>query len=53
LLRSTNNDEKAEGAKELELAKALMRETGATLFETFINDTSVAERSRIISTRAS
>jgi tetratricopeptide (TPR) repeat protein len=50
LLRSTNNDEKAEGAKELELAKAVMRGTGATRFETFINDTSVAQRSRIIST---
>src|SRR5438477_2849692 len=53
LLRSTNNDDKTDGAKELALAKALMRDIGVTLFETFINDTSVAERSRIISTRAS
>jgi class 3 adenylate cyclase/tetratricopeptide (TPR) repeat protein len=41
LLRSTSDDEQAEGAKELELAKALMRETGAQLLETFINTTDV------------
>ena len=54
LLRSTGNDEKAEGAKELERAKALMRETGAMLFEAFINGTNVARSSaRLLSTKAS
>jgi tetratricopeptide (TPR) repeat protein len=33
LLRATDDNEKAEGAKELEQAKALMRETGAVLFK--------------------
>ena len=33
LLQSTGDEEKGEGAKELERAKTLMRETGAMLFE--------------------
>ncbi|WP_369719739.1 adenylate/guanylate cyclase domain-containing protein [Bradyrhizobium sp. LLZ17] len=37
LLESTNDDEKVEGAKELDRARALMRETGAALFERLIN----------------
>ena len=53
LLRSTSNDQKAEGRQELERAKALMQETGAMLFETFINDTNVQQSStRQISTKA-
>ncbi len=52
LLRSATGDQKAEGSQELERARALMRETGATLFETFA--TSVEQGSaRQISTRAS
>jgi adenylate cyclase len=42
LLRSANSDQKAEGKQELERATALMRETGAMLFETFINVTNAA-----------
>jgi class 3 adenylate cyclase/tetratricopeptide (TPR) repeat protein len=54
LLRSTNSDEKAEGGQELERAKALMRETGAMLLETFINATNVEHSStHQISTKAS
>ena len=54
LLRSTGNDQKAEGRQELERAKALMRETGAMLFETFINATNVEHsNNRQISTKAS
>jgi adenylate cyclase len=53
LLRSTSIDEKAEGAKELELAKALMQETGAMLFEAFINGTSGAHIAPLLSTKAS
>jgi adenylate cyclase len=41
LLRSATSDQKAEGRQELETARALMRETGAVLFENFINDTEV------------
>jgi class 3 adenylate cyclase/tetratricopeptide (TPR) repeat protein len=41
LLRSATSDQKAEGRQELERARALMRETGAVLFERFINDTDV------------
>jgi hypothetical protein len=37
LLRAAGDDEQAEGAKELEQAKALIQETGAVLFEPFIN----------------
>jgi len=54
LLRSANSDEKAEGAQELERAKALMRETGAMLLETFINVTNIEHGStHQISTKAS
>lgn len=54
LLRSTNNDEKAEGEQELERAKALMRETGAVLLEAFINAAIVQHSdTRQISTKAS
>ena len=40
-MRSATSDQKAEGRHELERAIALMRETGAMLFEAFINVTSV------------
>jgi class 3 adenylate cyclase/tetratricopeptide (TPR) repeat protein len=54
LLRSANSDEQAEGGQELERAKALMRETGAMLLETFINVTNVEHGStHQISTKAS
>jgi tetratricopeptide (TPR) repeat protein len=54
LLQSTKSDEKAEGEQELEHAKALMRETGAMLLETFINATNIEHGStHQISTRAS
>jgi adenylate cyclase len=54
LLRSTSNEEKVEGAKELELARALMQETGAILFDAFINRTSGAHSSaHLPSTKAS
>jgi adenylate cyclase len=36
LLQSTNDDERAEGSRELDRARALMHETGAILFEPFI-----------------
>jgi len=54
LLRSTTSDQKAEGRQELERARALMKETGAMLFETFI-DAANAEHNntRQISTKAS
>jgi hypothetical protein len=54
LLRPATSDQKAEGEQELERARALMRETGAVLFEKFINNTDV-ERGHTgqISTRAS
>ena len=39
LLRSSTSDQRAEGRQELETARALMRETGALLFENFINVT--------------
>jgi len=52
LLRSATSDQKAEASQELERARALMRETGAMLFETFV--TSVEQGSaRQISTKAS
>ena len=38
LRRSTTGDEKIDGDQEMDRAKALMRETGAVLFEAFIND---------------
>jgi tetratricopeptide (TPR) repeat protein len=47
LLRSTVNDEKVEGAKELDLARALVRETGAVLFEPFIDRTGGADNSAV------
>jgi adenylate cyclase len=54
LQRSTSNDQKAEGGHELDRARALMRETGAMLFETFINATNVEQSDiRQISTKAS
>lgn len=54
LLRSISNDEKAEGLKELERAKALMRETGAMLFETFIDGINVTHSGAdLLSTKAS
>jgi class 3 adenylate cyclase/tetratricopeptide (TPR) repeat protein len=37
LLQSTSSDQKAEGRQELDRATALMHETGAMIFETFIN----------------
>ncbi|MBR1267728.1 AAA family ATPase [Bradyrhizobium sp. AUGA SZCCT0222] len=43
LLRSAKSDEKAEGEQELDRARALTRETGAVLFEAFLNDTSVQQ----------
>ena len=45
LLRSSSCDERADGAKELELAKALMRETGAVPFEAFISRTNIGHSS--------
>src|SRR5712691_11920516 len=54
LLRSATSDQKAEGRQELQAARALMRETGAMLFETFINSTSVEQGNACqISTKAS
>jgi class 3 adenylate cyclase/tetratricopeptide (TPR) repeat protein len=38
LLQSTIGDEKIDGDQEMDRAKTLMRETGAVVFETFIND---------------
>jgi adenylate cyclase len=53
LLRSIDNGQKVDGKQELERAKALMQETGAMLFETFINATTVEQSSiRQISTKA-
>jgi adenylate cyclase len=54
LLQSANNDQTAEGSQELDRAKALMRETGAMLFETFVNATKVGRsNNRQISTKVS
>ena len=54
LLRSTGSDQKVEGRQELDRAKALMRETGAMLFETFVNEVNVEQsNTRQISTKAS
>jgi len=54
LLRTTTSDQKAEARQELERARALMRETGAVLFENFINATNVDHSdARQISTKAS
>ncbi|HJX83476.1 MAG TPA: hypothetical protein VJ723_03940, partial [Candidatus Angelobacter sp.] len=53
LLRSKTGDQEAEGKQELERARALMQETGARLFESFIVSTG-AEHAHTdqISTRA-
>jgi adenylate cyclase len=54
LLQSSSGDQKAEGMRELERARALMQETGAMLFENFINATSVGHNTaRQISIKAS
>ncbi len=57
LLRSMGKDEKAEGVKELHRAKALMRETGAALFEPLIDRVGRADlpesSTRPLSTKAS
>ena len=54
LLRSPTSEQKAEGRRELVHAKELMRETGAMLFENFINEIDVAQSSdRQISTGTS
>jgi adenylate cyclase len=54
LLRSATSDQKAEGRQELETARALMRETGAMLFENFLNAANVEQsNTRQISTKAS
>jgi hypothetical protein len=54
LLQSANSELKVEGRQELERARAQMRETGAVLFESFINATNVEpSNTRQISTRAS
>jgi class 3 adenylate cyclase/tetratricopeptide (TPR) repeat protein len=51
LLRATADDERAEGANELERASSLMRETGAVLFEPFIT-AEVSDSGRSASTSA-
>jgi tetratricopeptide (TPR) repeat protein len=43
LMRSASSDQKSEGKQELERATVLMQETGAMLFERFINITKVAD----------
>jgi class 3 adenylate cyclase/tetratricopeptide (TPR) repeat protein len=54
LLRSTASEQKAEGGQELERARALMRETGARLFENFINTTNLEhDYTGQVSTKAS
>jgi tetratricopeptide (TPR) repeat protein len=54
LLQSANSDQKIEGGQELERARAIMRETGAVLFENFIDATNVEHSNdRQISTKAS
>jgi class 3 adenylate cyclase/tetratricopeptide (TPR) repeat protein len=45
LLQSSSDDEKGDGAMELTRAKAMIRETGAVLFEPFINTTHDSGRS--------
>jgi adenylate cyclase len=52
LLRATGDDEKAEGARELARAKGLMQETGAALFEPFINGNMPHDSSRQVSSSA-
>jgi class 3 adenylate cyclase/tetratricopeptide (TPR) repeat protein len=54
LLRSASGDHKAEGKRELETARGLMRETGAVLFENFFGATNVDHgNTRQMSTKAS
>ena len=53
LLRSTTSDQEAEGRHELERAIALMRETGAMIFEAFIDVTSVERNAGEVTTKAS
>jgi class 3 adenylate cyclase/tetratricopeptide (TPR) repeat protein len=43
LLRSATRNERAEGAQELDRAKALTLATGARLFEAFLNDTGIQQ----------
>ena len=51
---SVTSDQQAEGKLELEAAKSLVRETGAVLFENFINATGVEHgHTGQVSTRAS
>ena len=52
LLRSASSDQQAEARQELETAGALMRETGAMLFQNFFNATNDPGDSRQISTKA-
>jgi class 3 adenylate cyclase/tetratricopeptide (TPR) repeat protein/ABC-type dipeptide/oligopeptide/nickel transport system ATPase component len=49
--RAAGNDEKAEGARELERATALMRETGAVLFEPFVTAGMANDGARVASIR--
>jgi hypothetical protein len=44
LLGSVTNEQTVEGKEELELAKALMRETGAVIFKTFVNAPDAEDR---------
>jgi hypothetical protein len=44
LLGSAIDQQNAEGKQELEHAKALMRETGAVIFKTFVNDPDERDR---------
>ena len=53
LLRSATSDQKAEGRQEMERARALMRETGAMLFEPFINAIDIDLSDRQVSTKVS
>jgi adenylate cyclase len=54
LLLSADSEQRAEGRHELETARALMLETGAMLFETFINTRDLDQGGpRQISTKAS
>jgi adenylate cyclase len=54
LLQSASADQRAEGMQELERARELMRETGAMLFENFIDATGIGNNTaRQISTKAS
>jgi adenylate cyclase len=52
LMQALGDDEKAEGARELERAQALMQETGALLFAPFIAANMANDDGRAASTRA-